>query len=136
MSSRGRMVGNPEVINHFSQKLKLCNPEFWGLNPNVISNADARVGALLLCVGRNEQEEPGGLERAINAGAPKDNDATHNGRDTGAASSKNCRSAGPSVELKEAEATLKKLSDLDPSNKFLENLRRGVSDRQPRSRYR
>ena len=35
-----------------------------------------------------------------------------------------------SVELKEAENALAKIADLDPSNEFIENLRRSVSDRQ------
>jgi tetratricopeptide (TPR) repeat protein len=35
-----------------------------------------------------------------------------------------------SVELKEAENALAKIADLDPSNEFIENLRRSVADRQ------
>jgi tetratricopeptide (TPR) repeat protein len=35
-----------------------------------------------------------------------------------------------SVELKEAENALEKLSSIDPSNEFIENLRRTVADRQ------
>ena len=39
-----------------------------------------------------------------------------------------------SVELKEAENALKRISELDPSNDFIENLRRTVSDRQVKQR--
>jgi tetratricopeptide (TPR) repeat protein len=38
--------------------------------------------------------------------------------------------ATASVELKEAENALNKISEIDPSNEFIENLRRAVTDRQ------
>jgi hypothetical protein len=39
-----------------------------------------------------------------------------------------------SVELKEAESALKRISEIDPSNVFIENLRRAVTDRQVKQR--
>jgi hypothetical protein len=39
-----------------------------------------------------------------------------------------------SVELKEAENALEKISELDPSNEFIDNLRRSVTDRQTKGR--
>lgn len=39
-----------------------------------------------------------------------------------------------SVELKEAENALAKIADLDPSNEFIENLRRSVAERQQSQR--
>ncbi len=39
-----------------------------------------------------------------------------------------------SVELNEAENALKKISELDPSNEFLDSLRRAITDRQVRQK--
>jgi tetratricopeptide (TPR) repeat protein len=39
-----------------------------------------------------------------------------------------------SVDLKEAENALKRISEIDPSNDFIENLRRAVTDRQVKQR--
>ena len=39
-----------------------------------------------------------------------------------------------SVELNEAENALKKVSELDPSNEFLDRLRRAITDRKVRQK--
>jgi hypothetical protein len=39
-----------------------------------------------------------------------------------------------SVELNEAENALKKISELDPSNEFLDSLGRAITDRQVRQK--